>query len=354
MTFSIYLKIMETIKQKFIVTTEEAGQRLDKFLLSKFSSFSRSKIQKLIEKSVTVKPFDSAMLRSGNNAHRLKTGDIVVIKFAGAKPFRLEPNPDLVVPVIFENNDYLIINKPAGMVVHPGEGHLKQDTLANWLVARYPEIRNIGPAFAPPSPKATDGRSKAAVGKPNPLRPGIVHRLDKETSGVMVVAKINEFYEFIREQFDKRKVKKTYLAWVKGEVKLGMGRISKPIKRGKGFKWVVMEQKPSTRSARSGSNVFFPKRSEVEVRVGSKDRVAITNYKVLKRETKKTLLEIKPLTGRMHQIRVHLSSIGHPVLGDTIYGKDNKGPLLLHAWRIQFMDLDGDTKEYEAARPQYF
>ncbi len=320
---------MNKIQQIFIVAENEAGERLDKFLISKFPSSSRSKIQKTVEENVTING------KTAKNSQKIKAGDKIEICIEEQKEFRIEPNPDLVVPVIFENDDYLIINKPVNMVVHPGEGHLKNDTLVNWLLAKYPQIKNVGP---------------------DPLRPGIVHRLDKETGGIMIVAKTNEFYEFIREQFEQRRVKKTYLAWVKGAVKLDKGRISKPIKRGgAGFKLTARDDgRPSSADRAAGG------------------RDAITNYKVLKREAGKTLLEIRPLTGRMHQIRVHTSSIGHPVIGDTLYGKDKNEPyskplvrtdrsafggnrpMMLHAYQIEFQDIDGNVKKFEAEIPEYF
>jgi 23S rRNA pseudouridine1911/1915/1917 synthase len=306
---------------KFTIQKEESGWRLDKFLISKLSisapknggetsrpptsvegigpSLSRSKIQKMI-KGGSVKING----KTSRSSYATKINDEVEIILEKGVELKIEPHAHLKVPVIFEDENYLIINKPAGMVVYPAEGHPEQDTVVNWLVAKIPEIKNVG----------------------DPSRPGVVHRLDRETGGVMIIAKTNEAWENLTKQFLKRTVAKTYLAWVRGIVKEERGSISKPIRRGKGFKLITAKE----------------------------GRGSLTNFEVVTRKKDATLLKIIPLTGRMHQIRVHLASIGHPVIGDTLYGRDKRGPMMLCAQKIEFRDLHGNLRAFEAGLPQYF
>jgi len=301
---------MKTSYKQFKISEEEAGERLDKFLITKIPSVSRSKIQKMIKNGLV-----KINGKEKHSSYAVKPEDLVEIILESGVELKIEPQAHLKVPVIFEDENYLVLNKPAGMVVYPAEGHPEQDTVANWLLAKIPGIEKVG----------------------DPLRPGIVHRLDRETSGVMVIAKTNEAHEDLTRQFLKRMVKKTYLAWVKGQIKEDRGSISKSIGRGRGFKLIT-------------------------VKAG---RSSFTNFEVITRKNDSTLLKIVPLTGRMHQIRVHLKSIGHPVIGDMLYGKNKsragtnttrgkREPMLLHAYQIEFKDLDGNLRAYEAEMPQYF
>ncbi len=218
----------------------------------------------------------------------------------------LEPN------VLFENKDFIIINKPAGLLVHGvfdkhGPKH-SESTLIDWLLKKYPETREVGD----PSPEEMIRQQRG----------GIVHRLDRETSGVMIIARNQKSFEYLKKLFQDKKVQKTYLALVWGRVKDKAGTINKPI------------------SIKDGS----VKRTVFK---GKMTREAITDYKVKKYLTdgknEFTLLEVMPKTGRTHQIRVHLSSIGHPVVGDKLYGKKNIENRklnidrhFLHAQKIQF------------------
>jgi len=193
------------------------------------------------------------------------------------------------VKIIYEDDDILAINKPAGLVVHGSD-----NSLVSWLLNKYPEIKNVGE---------------------DPERPGIVHRLDKDTSGILLVAKNQKAFEYLKEQFQNRKIKKKYLALIEGVIKSEQGIIDLPIGK---------------------SKKDFRKRASTGKIVG-KIREAITEYKVIKRFSEYTLVEVFPKTGRTHQIRVHFKAIGHPVAGDKLYG--SKGELsrqFLHANSLEF------------------
>lgn len=223
------------------------------------------------------------------------------------------------IHVIYEDNDILVLSKPAGLLVHGiydkfGPKH-SEKVLTDWLLEKYPKIKKVGD-------------------KPE-QRPGIVHRLDRETSGVMVVAKTQKAFTYLKKQFQDRNLKKIYevLAW--GTVKENQGSINKPI------------------SIIDGS----VKRTIFK---GKAPREAVTEYTVLKRLKRDketfTLLEVSPKTGRTHQIRVHLSSIGHQVYGDKLYGKKgdifNLGRQFLHAKKLRFKLPSGKEKTFEAELPE--
>ena len=222
--------------------------------------------------------------------------------------------------IIYEDKNFLAVDKPCGMQVHKADSSDTEFTLADWLIGRYPYLENVGDE---PS-----------------LRPGIVHRLDKLTSGVMVVAKNQEYFRYLKSLFQGRQVKKIYIAVVYGEVKTKEGMIDSPI------------------GIKSGS---------VKRSVHSEKMVkeAVTHYKVRKiMETgsgvKFSLMELMPLTGRTHQIRVHLASIGHPVVGDPLYGK-RKGEIpgiyprmMLHSLSIEFPATQGRRIKIESEPPGDF
>ncbi len=259
------------------------------------------------------------------------------------------------IEIIFENSDFLIVSKPAGLLVHgglkensksetlqpeadpplaentkqipkPKTQSQKPGTLVDWLVEKYPEIKDVGDL-------STDSRQA------NPLRPGIVHRLDKETSGVMVIAKNQETFELLKNKFKNREVKKTYLALVLNKMGQDSGEINSPIAKSK------TSTKRTTR-----------------VRPGQKSSEAITNWKLLQTLADKdgnyfSFLEITPKTGRTHQIRVHLAAIGHPVCGDYLYGRKTtksfreKLPrIFLHAKSLEFY-WDKSFYSFEAELP---
>ncbi|MEK7167232.1 MAG: RluA family pseudouridine synthase [Patescibacteria group bacterium] len=223
-----------------------------------------------------------------------------------------------MLDIIYENKDFLIINKPSGLIVHPTT-FKEENTLVHFLIKYCPQIKNVG-----------DDTN---------MRPGIVHRLDKDVSGLMVIAKTQEAFDFLKKQFQERKVKKEYYALVYGEVKEKKGIIDLAL----GF---------SKRKSKIKMTVFSQ----------NKSKSAITEYEVLKKISNFTLLKVKIKTGRTHQIRAHLNFIGHPILGDKIYR--NKGlerktkkkikldRIFLHCFKLGFFDLENKWMEFEKEMPE--
>jgi 23S rRNA pseudouridine1911/1915/1917 synthase len=271
---------------EWFVAPEAAGQRLDLHLQSQLPEYSRSRLQDWVRDShVTVngKPAKSSMT--------LKGGEAIVVTPANLPPLRAEAE-DLPIEVLYEDAAVIGINKRAGMVVHAGAGN-HSGTLVNALLHHFESLSSAG----------------------GDLRPGIVHRLDKETSGVLVVARTDSAHRHLADQFQSRTVEKIYTALVHGVVQSDTGTIDKPITRD-----------PVRRT-----------RMTCKLSTG---RHALTHWKVLRRFSKHTLLEVKIGTGRTHQIRVHLSSLGHPILGDPLYGapasKILPNRFFLHATRLEF------------------
>ncbi len=217
--------------------------------------------------------------------------------------------------IIYETDDFLAINKPAGVLVHPGRpGETEEGTVVGWLRVEYPEIKGVGD-----EPK---------------FRPGIVHRLDKDTSGILLIAKNQSSFEYLKHLFQTKNIEKTYLALVHGKV-IGRGKIDKPI------------------GVKSGS----VKRS-VSAKNMKMIKEAITEYRAVKLFQKGlySLLRVSPKTGKTHQIRVHLASIGHPIVGDSLYGRKKENALglnrqFLHAESIEFTTPDGSRVHLEAELP---
>ncbi len=245
------------------------------------------------------------------------------------------------IQILKETTNYLIINKPAGLIVHGG-AHINEPTLVNWLLEKYPEIKEVGE---------------------DPYRPGIVHRLDKEASGLMIIVKNNQAFNYFKNQFKKRKIKKEYLTLVHGKIEKDEGMIDFPIVRSsQGHKMAAIPKsiKNFNDSAKSldNDNSYnnISNRSQGNVRALEESREAITEFYILKRYINFTLLNIKMKTGRTHQIRVHFSAYGHPLLGDSLYGnkkskvkntKLNIGRIFLMANKLNFTDQDEEKQEFE-------
>lgn len=225
--------------------------------------------------------------------------------------------------IIFESDSLLVIDKPAGLIVH-SDGRTDEPTVADWILARYPALADVGGPWISPQ----------GIGFPCP---GIVHRLDRTTSGIMVIAKTNEMYAYLKDVFRKRIVRKTYYAIVEGDVRAQSGLISAEIVR----------------------IATAPRRWAALERELDHKRTAITEWNVVKRGFNNvgealTALEASPKTGRTHQIRVHMASVGHPVLGDALYGRASSliSRPALHAAAISLPLPDGTMGEWRAEEPQ--
>jgi len=256
--------------EKFIFSNMEAA-RLDKFLVTCLPEFSRARLQGLI--------VDGFILVNGTQAKKsgqmVEHGSEVEIRIPPAVPGKLT-GEDIPLDIIFENDDLIVVNKPAGMVVHPAAGHAS-GTLVNAVLGYDPDMEGIG----------------------GEERPGLVHRLDKETSGLIVLAKNERAHNWLQDQFRLRKVEKTYLALVDGKPPTPVGRVEAPIGRD-----------PSHRKKMA---VVSP----------GKGREAVSEYKTIEIFKNHTLLEFHPQTGRTHQIRLHCAFLGCPIVGDSVYGKRN-------------------------------
>lgn len=255
------------------VPAKDHGRRIDRFLSETDLNLSRSQAKHLIEQKHIL-----LNQRTTKPSARLKTGDTISGILPPLQPLTLIPQP-IALSILYEDTSILVIDKPPGMVVHPAPGN-PTGTLVNALLYHCKDLSGIN----------------------GTLRPGIVHRLDKETSGVMVVAKDNEAYHQLARQFKNRRVEKVYLAIVYGDVKGSQGLIDAPIGR------------------------HPDQRKKMAIRT-NRARRALTRWKVLERFGSFTLLEIHPQTGRTHQIRVHLTSMGHPLLKDPLYGKRGKSEI---------------------------
>lgn len=291
-------------KFTFLVDEGHTG-RLDKFLCAMLPEHSRSRLQGLISDGfVTVN--ERVITKSGTPVEK---DDQVEITIPPAEPVALAPE-NIPLDIIFENKDLLIVNKPAGMVVHPAAGHFT-GTLVHAALAHIPDLEGIG----------------------GELRPGIVHRLDKDTSGLILMAKNERSQNWLQDQFRLRKVKKTYLALVDGKPPTPKGRVEAAIARDPAH------------------------RKQMAIVPEGKGRSAITEYRVIEQFRGFTLVEAHPFTGRTHQIRLHMAFLGCPIVGDTLYGHRKKsveiGRHFLHAARITLV-LPGETQErtFEAPLPQ--
>ena len=287
------------------INEENVGKRIDSFIHKVQEDISRSMVQKLIEqKNIKVNGKET------KHSYKLKLNDEIEIFVPEAKEIDLKAQ-DIPLNVIYEDNDIIVINKPKGMVVHPANGN-PDGTLVNAVMNKCKD-------------------SLSGIG--GEIRPGIVHRLDKDTSGAIIVAKNDKAHIALSEQLKNHEVKKTYLALVRGIIKENEATINMPIARSK------------------------KDRKKMDVDKNGKE--AITHFKVLGRyKNKYTLLQINLETGRTHQIRVHLSHIGYPIIGDEVYsnGKNewNVSGQCLHAWKLEFIHpITGKKISLEAEIPEY-
>ncbi len=293
---------------KYTVSADEMNERLDNFLSLK-SDITRSGIQRLIKSGL-------AMVNGGveKPGYKVKAGDIIEV-IVPDEPDTILTAEDIPLDIIWEDEHMVVVNKPHGMVVYPAVGN-RSGTLMNALAFRCKKLSPVGA----------------------PLRPGIVHRLDKDTSGIMVIAKDNITHYDLVEQFREREIEKQYLALVFGNLKDDKGEINKSIGRS-----LSNRKKMSTKARRT--------------------KEAITQYEVVERFGYATLVKVRILTGRTHQIRVHFASIGHSVLGDSLYGKKvrletSQGIIkfnrqMLHASSLKLKHpVTGKMQEFTAPMPE--
>ena len=288
-----------------IVNENDKGKRLDIYIAENFNELSRTMIKKLIE-SNNILVND----KSEKVSYKVQANDNISIDIPEAKETKLKAQ-EIPLDIIYEDSDIIVINKPKGMVVHPANGN-PDGTLVNAILSI---CKN----------------SLSGIG--GELRPGIVHRLDKDTSGLIIVAKNDKAHINMSEQIKERNVKKTYIALVRGNVPEEEATINMPIGR-------------STKDRK-------------KMAVTKNGKQAITHFKVLKRYQGYTLLKVNIETGRTHQIRVHLSTIGYPIVGDGVYsnGKNefNVDGQMLHAESIEFAHpITGKKMKIEAPLPEYF
>ncbi len=269
--------------------------RIDSVLVSNLEGVSRNRIQKLI-RAGRVKVDGQIMLKP---SHKLLGGEILELHIPKIKETELIAE-HIPLDIVYEDHNLVVVNKPAGMVVHPSVGH-DSGTLVNAILAHSPDIEGIG----------------------GEMRPGVVHRLDKDTSGIIIIAKNDRTHQFLQNQFIERKVEKIYYALVDGIPKSSTGRIEAAIARSK------------------------KDRKKMAVFPEGQGREAVTYYQVMEQFDKHAYLEVKPETGRTHQIRVHLEFIGIPIVGDRVYGR--KKPTLnirrhfLHAAELRLL-IPGETR----------
>jgi len=281
------------------------GMRLDKYISKIKKDFSRNQIQSLIDKNL-VEVNDNLEKKS----YQVKTGDEIVIYKEEPKVLDL-PKKEMDLDIIYEDEDIILINKPVGLIVHPVKGN-RTDTLVNALLAHTEKLGNIN----------------------GTLRPGIVHRLDKNTSGVILVAKNQQSLNNLQKQFKERKTKKIYRTILKGTLPYNSGTIDAPIGRN-------------------------PKNRTKMAVIKENSKKAVTEFKVMKRYNNYTYVEADLKTGRTHQIRVHFAHLGFHIIGDQKYGsKEEKFALkhqLLHAYKIGFYHpQSNEWVEYKADLPEHF
>ena len=282
-------------------TSEHAGERLDHYLQSQLPQYSRSRLQEWIKAGRVL--VDG---RPAKPSYALRGQERIEVQPEAPPPLKAFAE-DIPLNLLYVDDDVIAIDKPAGMVVHAGAGR-HSGTLTNALLHRFGQLSNVS------------GED----------RPGIVHRIDRDTSGVLLVARNDAAHRSLARQFAAREVEKVYLAVVQGEVRQNEGRIDRKITRD------PVRRTRMTAKLESG-------------------RTALTHYKVRERFGRFTYLEVRIGTGRTHQIRVHLSSIGHPVAGDTLYGAaaQKYGRFFLHAWTIAFhQPVSGHPVKVEAQLPE--
>jgi len=296
--------------EKFIIEEADVKKRLDVYLAERLDDLSRSQIKNLIKKGKVLVNNEKVKVK-----HSLHENDEVFVKDIDTSPFKIiEKKRNL--EIVFENSNLLIINKPPGLVVHPSDSSLHDNnTVINALISKISDVDKYSDQY----------------------RPGIVHRLDKDSSGLLILAKNKRSYDYLIGQFKDKKIKKSYLTLVQGKLTHKEGLIDSPI----------------------GRDVKDRKKMSVVGKL--KGKSALSEYKVLKEIEIDgaffSLVKINLITGRTHQIRVHMSAIGHSVVGDQVYGNRNVNKLFkeiyglerqfLHAFKLSFLNMNGELLDFE-------
>ncbi len=288
-----------------LLFSDPQPQRLDKFLVAKLPEFSRSRLQALIKAGLV--SVDG--LPAQKSGQMLENEHTILVRVPPLEPSGLIPEA-IPLDIVFENRDLIVVNKPAGMVVHPAAGH-QAGTLVHAALAHAPDLEGIG----------------------GELRPGVVHRLDKDTSGLILLAKNDRAHKFLQDQFRLRKVVKIYLALTDGKPPTPTGRIEAAIGRDS------------------------RQRKKMALVTPQKGRSATSEYRTLESFPHHTLLEVRPITGRTHQIRLHLAFIGCPIVADMIYGRRHKTiPIerhFLHAARLTIrIPGESEARTFDASLPE--
>ncbi len=285
------------------ISDEETGERIDSFLSGK-TEFTRTRIQQLIkERNIMVNG------KATKSSYKIEKDDEIAIEVPEAETTEIKPE-NINIDIVYEDSYIAVINKQAGLVVHPAHGHYS-GTLVNAILYHIKDLSGIN----------------------GEIRPGIVHRLDKDTSGLIVIAKNDKVHAALTEMFQEKKIRKTYLAILKGKLNKSEGKVVTQIGRDKNDrkKMTVIDDI-------------------------TKGKTAITNYRVISQNSLFTLVKVNIETGRTHQIRVHMRHLGYPILGDSVYGrKDNEKRKMLHAYRLEFLHtLTGNTMEFTGEIPEDF
>ena len=292
-------------KKDYIINEEHSGVRLDKAISQKDESISRASVQRMIDEELIL-----VNDKKAKASYKLAVGDKVTIIKEELKEVEIKAE-EIPLDVVYEDDDILVVNKQKGLVVHPGNGN-PDGTLVNAIMARCKD-------------------SLSGIG--GEIRPGIVHRIDKDTSGLLIIAKHDKAHINVSEQIKNHEVTKTYIALVRGVVKANQATIDMPIAR---------STKDRTKMA-----------------VSKTGKEAVTHFKVIERFKDYTLLEVNIETGRTHQIRVHLSQIGYPIVGDFVYS-NGRNPFgvegqMLHSAKLDFVHpTKGEKMHLEAKLPEYF
>lgn len=277
------------------IDSEHTGLRLDQFAAKQLPTLSRAYIQKLIEQRLVAVNGDAS-----KPGYKLREGDTVAINYDASSTDKVE---DIDLPILYEDEDCVVIDKPAGVLTHALGKHGNEASVASFLRHKISGLEGD--------------------------RAGIVHRLDRATSGVIIGAKSQAALSWLQKQFAQRKTKKTYLAVVEGHLKQPEAVINMPIERN--------PKAPAT------------------FRVGANGKAAVTHYKVLEEGKHYSLVELTPETGRTHQLRVHFAKLGHPIVGDPLYGSGAYGdPLFLHAHKLEITLPNRERQRFESPMPHHF